>query len=617
MNITNRLFSKLALVDKFHDFCADVLQNFESICIHLVEKFCSKDTKKHEFSDQMEFRKKSNKLLKVLLSTLLVISPYLQADVTVHLNRYDIHQNESFQLMFTSDQGINQEIDFSPLEKDFKIISYQQGTNVRLINGTLKQEISWILTLSSRKTGDIEIPSIQFGPFQTKSITIHVADALAPSKDDPIYIEAKLSPSDEVFQNSQVILTIKLVRKVNLMNGAVSALQLSDPDATVQQIGTDQEYEIFENGRQSLVLEKSFAIQPAKVGKLVISPVEFTGQMMVGRSMFDLNTRHIQISTQELRLKVLPIPEGFTKQNWLAADDVQIYDEWSAKTDQLPLGEPITRTVTIRASGALASQIPALEINISKDFKQYEDKPSIRDTKSADGNIGIKQLTTTLIPTKAGSYTFPKIEVKWWNLKTKSASLAVIPEVTVVVTNAAEKVAEAESSAALNEKVAEDNVDTKSTQLHVARLPAFVLILIGAGSACLAIAFSFLIYRAASKAKKPMDQVEKTKGQCKQNLKAACRGNAPKEAEKMLLLWAESIFPLDPPRTLAGLQSKVASHPHLKEAINALEKILYSPLDQSKASWSGDELFSQVKQFKRPKDNAKKGKQPVLHNLYN
>ncbi len=34
----NRLLSKLALVDKIWDFCADLLQNFESMCIHLALK---------------------------------------------------------------------------------------------------------------------------------------------------------------------------------------------------------------------------------------------------------------------------------------------------------------------------------------------------------------------------------------------------------------------------------------------------------------------------------------------------------------------------------------------------------------------------------------------------
>ncbi len=54
-----RLLSKLASVDKIRYFCADLLQNFESICRHRVEKFFDKAAKKSHFSDLMEFRKKS------------------------------------------------------------------------------------------------------------------------------------------------------------------------------------------------------------------------------------------------------------------------------------------------------------------------------------------------------------------------------------------------------------------------------------------------------------------------------------------------------------------------------------------------------------------------------
>ena len=55
-----RLLSKLALAAKICHFCPGFLQNFESMCEHMVEKFCRKDAKKGDFSDQMEFRKKSN-----------------------------------------------------------------------------------------------------------------------------------------------------------------------------------------------------------------------------------------------------------------------------------------------------------------------------------------------------------------------------------------------------------------------------------------------------------------------------------------------------------------------------------------------------------------------------
>ncbi len=42
----NRPFSKLALLEKISHFCADFSQNFESICIHMVEKFDNKGAKK-------------------------------------------------------------------------------------------------------------------------------------------------------------------------------------------------------------------------------------------------------------------------------------------------------------------------------------------------------------------------------------------------------------------------------------------------------------------------------------------------------------------------------------------------------------------------------------------
>ncbi len=54
-----RSLSKFALFDKISIFCADLCQNFESMCDHIVEKFWHKDAKKGNFNKQMEFRKRS------------------------------------------------------------------------------------------------------------------------------------------------------------------------------------------------------------------------------------------------------------------------------------------------------------------------------------------------------------------------------------------------------------------------------------------------------------------------------------------------------------------------------------------------------------------------------
>ena len=43
-------------------FNADFLRNFESICIHTVEKILKKDAKKSHLNNRMGFRKKSNEV---------------------------------------------------------------------------------------------------------------------------------------------------------------------------------------------------------------------------------------------------------------------------------------------------------------------------------------------------------------------------------------------------------------------------------------------------------------------------------------------------------------------------------------------------------------------------
>ena len=59
---SNRLLAKLALLGKTDNFCADLSANFEGISKDMAEKLDVKDAKNCRFNEQMEFRKKSNKL---------------------------------------------------------------------------------------------------------------------------------------------------------------------------------------------------------------------------------------------------------------------------------------------------------------------------------------------------------------------------------------------------------------------------------------------------------------------------------------------------------------------------------------------------------------------------
>jgi hypothetical protein len=50
----------LALFEKISYFFADLLENFDGMCAHMTKKFYNEDAEKSNFSNQMQFRKRSN-----------------------------------------------------------------------------------------------------------------------------------------------------------------------------------------------------------------------------------------------------------------------------------------------------------------------------------------------------------------------------------------------------------------------------------------------------------------------------------------------------------------------------------------------------------------------------
>ncbi|MDE4938548.1 protein BatD, partial [Francisella tularensis subsp. holarctica] len=75
-------------------------------------------------------------------------------------------------------------------------------------------------------------------------------------------------------------------------------------------------------------------------------------------------------STEAKILKVKPIPNEISINDWFPAADVQSSDNWSADKN-IKEGELLTRTVKIKAKAVLSNDIPKLEIKSSDAFNVY------------------------------------------------------------------------------------------------------------------------------------------------------------------------------------------------------------------------------------------------------
>lgn len=527
---------------------------------------------------------------------LLLICVNLAAEISVSVSRDVVKMNESIQVVFKSDQKIRSQPDFSPLEQDFQILAQNQGSSTRIINGHVENEHSWTLTLMSKKEGLVTIPSLRFGTFQSEPLTLHVTEATAPVKGDPLFFEVEITPSGQIYEQSQLIYTMRFFRAVNLYNGRITDLNLSDSDAIVEKLGEDKEYDQMAGGIKYLVLERKYAVFPQHAGELTFAPIIFEGQIVTsGRSVFNMQTQHTQLSSDPLKISVLPIPPPFTRQNWLAASQVKLVDEWSGDITKVKAGEPITRTVTIMADGCLASQIPGVNIPVPENLKQYPDKPQTFNQLAGSTYTGIKQIKIALISSEPGSITLPEIQVSWWDTKANKPRVSSLPELQLqVIDDAPAQIA-----------------DAQPVQPVVAQpLPLWAWILIGSNGVWLVGIAAWLLKNRKPRARKVVLSKEPTLSQIKQSLMQACKENSPKSAELALLAWSKIVYTVERPLNLAALMECVSGD--LKDEIEDLIESLYS----AHHLWNGKELWEAFNSFKPTKIRNIEEKNMVLKDLY-
>lgn len=369
--------------------------------------------------------------LKVGLSLCMMSAPLIvsAAKIEVTVDRNPVTEDESFTIQYQVNGGADDDPDFLPLEKDFKILNRSQSQNIQFINGRLNRQSTWTLSLLPRRPGKFLIPSINFGTDVSDSLQLTVNSAIfAQAEDRPknLYIEVEATPKNPYVQ-SQVLYTIRIYHtsSLNLLNASLSEVKISQHSAVIERLEDETSYEKRLNGVRYKVFEKTYAIFPQQSGELVIDPVVLETQYVSRRR--SLRTKRVR--SKELTLNVQAKPANISTKalnNWLPAKHLQIKDEWPSGTDKLKVGEPVTRTITIMANGLTDAQIPEISIPENPRFKQYPDQPVLENRRSNTGIIGIRQEKLAIVPTQAGPIELPAIEIPWWNTRKNKLEIAKV-----------------------------------------------------------------------------------------------------------------------------------------------------------------------------------------------
>ncbi|WP_432473064.1 BatD family protein [Amphritea sp. HPY] len=337
-----------------------------------------------------------------------------QAQVNVSLDRYSIAPADTVQLTLEVDQRAAQRPDFSPLTRDFHFLGSKQMTVSSHSNGNNQYTTRWRVLLRPRHSGELQIPPLQINNEQSTPLLLSVAgdksSTAAINRDS--FLESNVDTS-ELYINSQLLYSQRLYHRAELPPMANFSEPLIEHANTIA-LGETNRYSTQLKGETYQVIEKNYAIFP-----------EQTGQLTIPAATFSAGPGIAELQSEAFSIDVLPQANQKKKGYWLPSSQVSITDNWQ-RPDTITPATPITRQITISATGLPAAALPAL-MPLRNELASIEvTDVSLSQEYSSKGVISSRTETILITPLERGEITLPEIRIPWWNITKDRAEQSII-----------------------------------------------------------------------------------------------------------------------------------------------------------------------------------------------
>lgn len=374
------------------------------------------------------------RLLSVLICLLVVISQPAAAalEVSVSVDRNPVIMNESFDLIVTANEDLpNWAFDASPLLKDFVVGATASEKSHSVIQGVMTQTTRWRVRLTAQSPGRYTIPSFSIQGYTTDPLQIEVVNATttASGEQRPYFIQAELS-TEHPYVRQQLIYKVELYLQTNtaLDSGTINAPEAANAD--IQMITQNRERQEIINGQRYRVITQEYAITPQRSGDLTIQGAVFNGisRTRSNRALMGFGRpEQVTLHTPDIELTVRPKPDNFPG-TWFISEQVTLEETWDSTSAVYPLGQPITRTITLTAAGVAAESLPELSLDWPSSLRVYPERPHLTNAAKNSMQVAQARYSTVIIPAQAGTITLPEVRLPWFNSRTESIEYAVLPE---------------------------------------------------------------------------------------------------------------------------------------------------------------------------------------------
>ena len=471
--------------------------------------------------------------------------------------------------------------DLSPLAQDFEILGSRQVNRLSSIGDTPRASTRWILTLQPRRSGEVTIPAIRLEDAETLPITLNVEAAVSAGNGEqlaPVFIDASLD-QESVYVQAQAVLTLRIYHSVSMYDDS-SLTPLRIADARVEQLGEPRTYEKSIGGVLHGVIELQYAIYPQRSGQLLIPGQTFSATL-VDRSrsndFLPFGPRAGKVSrvkSPDIPLQVKPKPADYPADApWLPARALGLAETWNPQPETSQVGDSLTRRLILKVDGLSSAQLPPLPATQVDGLRRYPDQPQMDDQKSENGIVGTREEREALVPSRAGNFELPPLEIVWWNTQTDTLERTTLSARTLQVAENPQLQNDEQPNTPMVTTQVIDGPELWPWQLACAVLSLTTLLGFGLWWHARR---QPAIQRAAQSGPSPRTLLD--------DIKRACQAGDAQATRHALDAWARQ-----QPETLADMAARYVP---LSDALDGLNGALYSETGQQ---WQGEELWKAIR----------------------
>lgn len=348
----------------------------------------------------------------VLLIGSLLSYPAYAAQVVATVSSNQVGVNEIFELTVSIDDNVSASaLDLSPLNNDFIVGTTSTRSMNRFINGSVSRQTQWQVSLAAKAKGDFTIPAFRIGASASDPIQIKVddhPDAGASTTDLAIEVSGRMDKNRLYVGESQIYMVqIKLgehMEKASLIAPQGEGLE-------VVQVGDDHQADTVLNGRRYTIINRKYRVTATKPGDITLQGAKLTGTAFKSDSNRRFGMRiPVNIQAEPMPLTVLAEPDDY-KGLWLPTADLQLEQTWNKDEANIKVGEPVSRTLTLKMKGTPQSNLPDLSLTYPDSVRVYSEKPVYKQ----ESDYSVMTLKQVIIPRQSGTITLPALTVNWWN----------------------------------------------------------------------------------------------------------------------------------------------------------------------------------------------------------